>query len=381
MDLETGENDKGKVAILFGNLKGNLGDFAILQAMVSQVERVFPGRHIVVYSHPLVGVDEGRLAEFQRQSPEISIVRSAYSKEIRWYQRALMSSILRRKTQARLIKAFASDAASSVSHFRTYEAVFFAGGDQWSGRELGVSMFGTLSAIYQQNKNIYAFPFSLKSSLLGLYSQRTLQEYFAMLQQPLIVRDSLTKRIMDELGVSSVLGVDCVYSLRSRSAGIRPAERRNALRTLFVVKGQEKNLSTVLEHLLKDGSEIELLTTCKQEDHKIYQSLSERFGLTYHTPNSWEEIIAEFKASSLVVTNRLHGLILGSLAEAPLLPVSDRKKSLAFARDAEMPHAAPTVMDVSHSLLEITKADRTVVLQKMKHYADFSLTKPYCPVE
>lgn len=369
-----------KVAIVFANLKGNVGDYAILEAMTQDLGTAFPGHRIVVYPHPLVPVDHAYLDEFRRLNPDIQFGDATYSMPIGLVKRLLSSSFLRRKAQASLINEFAAKSAADFRHFAGYSAVFFAGGDQWSGRELGVAMFGSLLAIHRVNDRVHSFPFSLKSSLLGLYTKADLTRYFALLRPSLIVRDSLTKEIIDQFSKNALLGADCVFSLNQTADEIRPNPERNPGRILFVVKGQEAELSETLEKLLGQQKNVELFTTCPPEDHRTYTKLAERFNLPYHEPKSWQEIIAEFKASELVITNRLHGLILGSLAQTPLLPVANRKKSLAYVRDANIPHCAMTPLEVTPDLIGKARADKQIILDRMMAYAENCRKLPYSPV-
>ena len=102
-------------------------------------------------------------------------------------KRLLASSFLSRKIQVSLIKEFTEKSSTSFSPFAGYPAIFFAGGDQWSGRELGAAMFGSLLAIHGVNDSIHSFPFSLKSSLLGLCTKADLTRYFSLLRPSLVV--------------------------------------------------------------------------------------------------------------------------------------------------------------------------------------------------
>jgi polysaccharide pyruvyl transferase WcaK-like protein len=123
-----------------------------------------------------------------------------------------------------------------------------------------------------------------------------------------------------------------------------------------------------------------LLTTCESEDGEAYRRLCTEFGAAYLAPATWQETVAELKASALVVTNRLHGLILGCLAEAPLLPVTDRRKSEAFVADARMPHSARSPEAITHALLERCLADRRVILDIMDRYKAHALSAARAPI-
>jgi polysaccharide pyruvyl transferase WcaK-like protein len=380
MSNQSHELSSERIAILFGNLKGNLGDFAILQAMIHQIKSAYPRRGIDVYAHPLVPIDAMRLESFRQFNGDVAFPRTSFYRAATSFEKLLLSTFLRRWIQPRLIESFAKQAESSFASFAAYKAIFFAGGDQWSGKELGLAMFGTLMALQHINPNLYSFPFSLKASIVGLYPPGLLKSYFTRLKQPVIVRDSLTKKIMDDLTVNCVHGADCVFSLPDAVAEVALPEARACERVLFVVKGQEEILATAIERLLEQSVRIELLTTCPQEDDLIFKSLASRFSIPYYTPATWQGVISEFKASSLIVTNRLHGLILGSIARVPLLPVTDRKKSLAFARDAEMPHHVSTATDLTRDLLEKAMSDKELVLRQMRSYQELCRSQPNSPV-
>ncbi len=370
---------KRRIAILFANLKGNLGDFAILKAMIGEVKRQFGESEIDVFAHPLVGIDKMRLEDFKSHNPGITIKNQPIPKVVDLLGRIMVRTWFRKKAQARLIRKFASKIGEQVNPFSNYEAILVAGGDQWSGRELGLFMFGSICAIQRVNPNIRVFPFSLKPSILGLYEPESLRQYFECLQQPIVVRDSLSKNIMDRLGMDSVLGADCVFSLAQSVAHIEPTPQRNPSRTLFVVKGPKADLLGALRDLMRDGAELELLSTCPVEDDAVYAELARSLGLPYHTPLGWEGIIAEFRASSLVVTNRLHGLILGSLAGVPLLPVADRKKSLAFVKDANMPFSATSPLGISAELIHEARANKDLILSRIRNYMDHCQHLPLSP--
>ena len=55
------------VLILFANLKGNLGDFAILHAMLVDLEKRYPGSEKHVFSHGHQAIDDARMEAFLRQ--------------------------------------------------------------------------------------------------------------------------------------------------------------------------------------------------------------------------------------------------------------------------------------------------------------------------
>jgi polysaccharide pyruvyl transferase WcaK-like protein len=72
---------------------------------------------------------------------------------------------------------------------------------------------------------------------------------------------------------------------------------------------------------------------------------------------AWRDVVAEFKASGLVVTNRLHGMILGALSGARLLPVADREKIRAFVGDAGMSNVVVTIEQITPASVAAARDD------------------------
>ena len=361
---------KAPVAILFANLKGNIGDFAILHAILLELRSRFAGHPLHVFSHQFHGVDEERLRAFTTSAPEFELVGTTYGHgRRRSFARLVPLFRSWPLVQAREVRALAARSIPDASLFRDYEAIFLAGGAHWGGTKVGTSMFGTLMAVHHYNDRIYTFPFSINPSLRKYNSASALKQYFSMIRSPLIVRDGKTKAIMDELGLPAVLGADCVFSLQDVADQIEPAGGREHSRIIFVVTGRSlKDLNPAIRRIGRPAPQIALLTTCELEDGEALESLSGELQVAYHAPRTWQEAVAELKASSLVVTNRLHGLILGSFAKTPLLPIADRQKVEAFVLDASMPHSLAGLHLLDAERLERCLRDRDLILERMAQY-------------
>lgn len=377
-------SDAKKIAIIFANLKGNVGDFAILEAMLRDLSGRFPSHVIDVYPHPVASVDKIRFEEFQRLGPSFDLKRkTAFDTKTAYWQKVGRKS--REKLDpSREIFSFVERFSPFFSKFSQYEKIFVAGGEQFVGPRLSVCMFATLFCIHEFNKNIYAYPFSVRPGILNLYQGDALSGYFGLLRKPIVVRDGITKGMFDKLGIESVVGLDCVHGLMNLARSIAPQQGRRQNRIIYAVSGQNNfaELCAGLEQVVNSGRDVELLTTCYPEDGSVIRKIAETFAIKWHAPMSWQETVSEFKVSSLVITNRLHGLILGSLAETALLPVADRKKPEAFVADAEMPHYVKSPELINSELLQKVDADRTLIIQRMADYRNKAAllhTGPFTP--
>ncbi|WP_300440603.1 polysaccharide pyruvyl transferase family protein [uncultured Mameliella sp.] len=374
------------VAILFANLKGNIGDFAILDAMLRETTRRFPGRRIDVYPHGFLEADHARLEAFRAAgAPRFEIAGGTYHRSVPPKLKRLYRFGLWPWVQRRLVDSLRRASRDDARRFAEYEAIFLAGGDQWNAMDLGVSMFGTLLAVAEHNRNIYHYPFSLNPAARTFNTAADLRRYFKAVRQPIVVRDGISHDVMTDLGIPTVLGHDTVFSLSGIGQQIPPLESRDRERILLVLTGPHdrallvRTLGDVLERLKGAGRPIEMLTTCWNEDLHIYEDLGRQHGVAVRAPLTWQETIAELKQSAVVVTDRLHCLILGTFAECTLFPVADRKKAEAFVRDTGTPHYGTGMQDVTPDALEAAIADRAAILEKIRAYRDIANERDTAP--
>ena len=374
------------VAILYANPKGNIGDFAILDAMLRDIRDRYPGRRIDVYWHGFLQADEDRLAAFRAEdTPDFEIAGCTFFRPISVQLKRLYRLKLWPWVQCILIERLASASLPAAKRFADYEAIFLAGGDQWNGMDLGVSMFATLLAVAQYNSEIHQYPFSLNPAVRNFNTKADLRRYFSFIRQPLIVRDGITHDVMADVGIRSTLGHDTVFSLAGMGQAIAPLAERDPERILLVLTGShdrtvlERTLDGVLKRLQGCGRKVEMLTTCWTEDLEVYRELGARHGVEARTPLTWQETVAELKQSAVVVTDRLHCLILGTFAECTLFPIGDRKKAEAFIRDSGVPHHAPNMEGITPQVLESTIADRAAVLKTICAYRDAAVGSDTVP--
>lgn len=374
------------VAILYANLKGNIGDFAILDAMLRETARQYPGRRIDVYPHGFLDVDEARLAAFRAAgAPPFEIAGGTFHRPVPPKLKRLYRFGLWPWAQRRLIDTLRRESREEARRFAPYEAIFLAGGDQWNGIDLGVSMFATLLAVAEHNPNVYHYPFSLNPAACTFNTASDLRHYFAAMQAPIVVRDGITHAVLSDVGIPTVLGHDTVFSLSDLGQQIAPLQDRDGERILLVLTGPHdrtllfRTLGDMLARLKGCGRPIEMLTTCWIEDLQIYQDLGREYGTEVRAPLTWQETIAELKQSAVVVTDRLHCLILGTFAECTLFPVGDRKKAEAFINDTGTPHHVLGMEGVTPEALEAAMADREAILDKIRAYRDLALERDTAP--
>lgn len=243
-------------------------------------------------------------------------------------------------------------------------------------------MFATLRAMAAYTDRIFSYPVSVSSSLWKLNTRSGLAADFFRIQAPLIARDSTSEGMLKELGLNAALGADCVFSLAEIGKSVEAAPRgKTSLRVLLVVTSQEAvAISGALQRLRSHGISIALLTTCESEDFAVQKPTAEANGAQFLAPLTWQETVAEMKASDVVITNRLHGLILASFAGVPILPLTDRSKVLAVVNDAALPLK---ISNLEHLNVEVVKEAvdrRAEIVSKIADYRDRAQSKLRSPI-
>lgn len=372
------------VAIVYANLKGNLGDFAILHSMLSDIGRKTPDADIHVYSQPFVSVDASRLKAFQLHAPPFQYKGTMYADPspinpstirtlraigaLRWYQA--------RRT-ARLARLATRDFGKAFSQ---YAAIYVAGGAQWTGVNSGVSMFANLRAMASSNKTIRSYPVSVSNSVLKLNSPPAIAEDLRKVEAPLIVRDSQTRDLLRQIGLDPVLAADCVFALPDPSGNV-PRTGQPLDRMLFVLTSQ---MTEQIEHALSvasvAGFKPALLSTCDIEDGPQQREIAERMGVEYMAPATWQDVVREMSSCSAIITNRLHGLILASFTRACVIPLIDRSKVRGVSRDALLPSSIERLGELTADQIAASMRQRDEAVERLKSYRMKAQQSQWSPI-
>lgn len=361
-----------KLAVIFANLKSNIGDFAILHSILRDLRSTYPDAQIDVYPHANYAIDGARLEAFRRDCGfDVSVSGETFwmSVPMTPLRRLRKAMRLWPSLQSALIEDLATSSAPAAAKFAQYDGVYTAGGEHWGGTQGGISMFGTLLAISRANPKVFAYPFSLNRRVLAFNTQQQLRSYFSSLQGPLIARDQESATFLTELGIDAVAGADCVFSMHDIADTISAAPQKR--RVILSITGSSKSLPSELRQslgALPPALRPALMTTCESEDGLLYRNLASELGLEYLAPDGWMRAVSELKACDLLITNRLHGLIFATLAGTAVLPVTDRRKSKAFAKDSQVPVTANSGSDLTTALIESGLQQTTSIKERLATY-------------
>ena len=369
--------NKKNFLVVFANLKGNVGDLAILHAIVLDLRKNHPDCSLSVAAHGFHETDNEKIQAFLREAPAgIHFWKTPSAPYPRWLKR-LSRLGLKRFAQARLIHKHRThlQCDSLIVAGEKYDAIFVAGGGQWSGQALGLNMFSVIGALSHHNKNIYSYPFSIKREILNFNYPSDLRRYFSQFAAPPLVRDSNSFNIFKQIELHTELGADCVFSLAPLAQNIEPVADQTGSIIFAITRtlgSREEELKEALQRIIQAGYQVKLLTTCESEDGGYLKRLSAHFDIPYLAPLSWQEVVAEFKSSTLVVTNRLHCAIFSFFAQTPVLPLVNREKVRSLSNDANFPYSIEKLTDLSPQIIKVIRENKEQVLQKMAAYLEKS---------
>ena len=229
---------KKPVAIIFANLKGNVGDFAILDAMARDLRRRYPDREVHVFAHGHLTEDRERLAAFVQAAPKgVVVAGKTNAMHVSVFLKLFGLIGLWTIAQRHALRTISKRWAASAKKFADYHAIFVAGGAQWRGRRVGMGMAAMTKAISLHNPRIYGYPFGLNPDFARYTSPAALRETLSLVRSPLVVRDGLSLELVEQLGLPVVQGADCVFSLQEPAAQVPPRPDRDAKRIIVALTG------------------------------------------------------------------------------------------------------------------------------------------------
>lgn len=354
--------DSSKHLVVFANVKGNLGDFAILQSMIDAIVRKHPGATIDVASHGQHVQDTLRFEAFRDSSAN----KFQYVGKLPFQRPSKLLSIPRRLGfQHKVAQGFvdrlrrAYSAHPLIKTFGSYDAIHFAGGEQFGGFANSATMLAVLSLAIEAKRRVFLHPFSVKTRFPEIYGAAYLGSLFNALDGEIVVRDSASFDTMKGICKSVVLGRDAVFSLVSEATPrtVDPAGKaKTRPRVALAITKSPGSPATALETLARSlgaaGLDVFLFSTCEREDGDALRRLETGGAGRSVMPVTWQDAVAQIQSVDLVITNRLHCLIFGCLAGTPVVPILNREKMRGISHDIGLPVRIEQASDADFALFE-----------------------------
>lgn len=373
------------VTILCANLKGNLGDYAILEVMGRSLVRRHPGIEVRFFHHANKPVDPERYPVFLEECsvPLTDMGAAPYYTRPSWFRLASrvpgtdgLATRIHNRLIERVTRKLCHD-HGFVEALRDSSLVLFAGGSQWGKANLNLNMFAQLACASQHNR-VAAFPFGISQAAFDCNGPETLGDMLSRLAPPIPVRDAISQRLLADAGLETVAVSDCVFTAGDLVNGPKPGSDR--ARTVYVAvtrSGATTPAAVValFERLRAAGFEPVLFSSCEAEDRPLADGVTALADVTFVAPRSWKKAVDLFSEAAFVITNRLHCLIFSALAGTAVVPVGNRQKARAYAEDAGLDFAPAEVDAITSDAISGFVDTLDTVRARQATYRDASAAK------
>lgn len=378
---------RGPVTILCANLKGNIGDYAILEAMGHSFERRYPGIDLRYFHHANKPADPVRYPVFL---DELSVAMkdmgpAPFHARPTWFRllsKLFKSRSLTRRLHNRLIGRVTARLcrdASFADALRHSACVVFAGGSQWGKANLNLNMFAQLTCASRVNARVTAFPFGISEAAFEANGRRALAEMLAQLSPPIPVRDVISYRLLNEAGLDAEHVSDCVFTMSDLFQGsARKTDDRDTRVFVSLTDSGQTTAAAIIalfDRLRHAGFKPVLFSSCEVEDRPLADAVLAIRNETFVAPRSWKEAVGLFSDTAFVLTNRLHCLIFAALAGTAVIPLANRQKARAYAEDAQLSFAPSEISEITADAIEAYAGTLEEVRIKQRHFLEVSATK------
>ncbi|SHI85366.1 Polysaccharide pyruvyl transferase family protein WcaK [Rubritalea squalenifaciens DSM 18772] len=371
---------KPYVLILCANLKGNIGDYAILEAMGVSLAKLHPDHEVRFLYHGNKGIDPQRIEPFTNELlvPMDNAGAPPSYRRPRWfrlmYKLGLSQSLLQ-KTHASLIEKTADKLLQDEAFKSTLTgatAAYFAGGAQWGRGDLHLNMFAQLVATKKVGCKVYAYPFSLTKQTVDCIGEPAFANLTQQLETPIPVRDALSHKIIETSGTEAVSTCDIVWSMADHLSTLSLSDSSNSNKVGICVTrsggARAPQVAQLIKTIKEAGLEPTVISTCEVEDRKLIAQIEELTGIKCIAPDSWKQAVQLLSEMRFVITNRLHCIIFSSLAGTAVIPIDNRAKTKAFVIDANLPCSVQELDKVSIEDIESFKDQTPLIKERIQAF-------------
>ena len=322
-----------KIAVLAVNYVGNVGDLFILRSVLTFLNNKNSEIEIDVYPYPLrfdrrIASAELLESEFEYtiKEPLFAIYKSIdnFSRRFNFIKKILLKSYFQR-----FGKVFRSLTTKKLS--KKYDLVISVGGEM----DIPYSLFDIhdyiRSNIVSDSTQLIYGPISITPNNENI---SFLKDRFKETKSNIFIRDPNSLKWLNKIGVSNVeLVPDCAFLswkeeteiLERKSIGIclHSSWQANFDKAIEII---ESSLSIAEEY----EQSVILYCTHLNEDYKVMNFLKTKYAnaknIQFIIPKTSLEFISLSESCELIISDRLHAILVGLIHGAKILPLATRHK-------------------------------------------------------
>jgi len=334
-----------KIALICTNLRGNLGDYAIIDATVQMLCKLYGSDiQVGIAYHGYTGIDIKRTKKFEDNLPYNTFLDHATP----LYRPSFIIKVLRKlnfsnKNLSKFLFYYTRFALSFNKEFKKLitwsDITIIAGGGHYGGLLLASNMLAQIDYAVSTNKDVFSFPQTVPLDWFDFMDKKLITDVLEKLKI-FTLRENNSFQYMKQLNLSNCYQIaDIVFSIETKQKKLMHIE--NDIKKIGIVLadtgsrqgiGYVEKLYDKLLFIEECGYIPIVITTTESVDEKYLKHLKELYPQTeIIAPESWKELISTLGMLDLVITNRFHGIVFSTIANVPVLPVVDVPKAKHIA--------------------------------------------------
>lgn len=326
-----------KIAIVASNFSGNVGDLYILRSIVDFISQNIPAAQLDVFPYPI---------RFNRRVACAEQINLPTSVNIRPHRFAIHGFLDHWCRRYHFLEKFVAMTYFSKfgKFFRSinlplktqdYDAIVSAGGEM----DTPYSFFDIhdyIKNITNNSKKIIVYgPISLAYKPVYL---TFLRKVFPDVEK-IGVRDPNTLKYLAGHGFKNTeLVPDCAFLSWRGPSNNRLARKRLGLCFHASWMGRFEHACRIVEQTMSAAANLDdqliIYSTHTHEDYQLLRDLVKKYndkdGVTFVFPNTSSDFINLSQSLDLVISDRLHALLVGMLHGANILPIKTRDKVIGY---------------------------------------------------
>lgn len=337
------------------NCVGNLGDYAILEAMRDLLGSAVPGAAVVASPYAFICPDERRTARLREGEPAplaferpLPFLAGDRVSRVLSGVPSIVARYLYERVRRRLGRRGRPDEVADA-------AVFLAGGGHWRHPWLTANLLAQLRLYLDRGLPVYLMPHSMAPAILE-HGRRLARSALARCRL-VALRDVQSLETARRLGLAdAVFCPDCAFALPD----VPPDPAAEAGPVVLALRGGGRRcdpayvarLAGIVHGLRSAGHAVRILTTCEADDATFLDALASAMpGVPQERPLSVADALRSLREAAVVVTDRFHCMVFSMLAHVPVVPVTNIAKVQGMARTLALPFTIDDEGELDASLL------------------------------
>lgn len=371
------------VSIFCAHMRGNLGDYAIVDASARFLNDISEDLKIKIAYHGYTIIDEHRTKKFLETAPKnielsnrTNLIRPRlYTKILRRLK--FSDKFIYRRIFNLIINKLKKD-IDFINTIKNSDLIIIADGGHYGSPIIALNMLAQIKVASKYTKNVICFSQTVPPNWLDeKYSHITLEMLSLIEIFPLREQNSYKELLKSNFNSIKQFS-DIVFYLNNFID--IPKKRENKIRKVGLVmantgtKEDDDYTNKMVElyrKLEKYQCQPYIITTTDDVD-KVYLDRIAiiDINIRIEKPKLWVELVDLFSSLDLIFTNRFHGVVFSILVQTAVIPIVDVDKTKFIYETANLKYCLKSEFDITQKKLTKYIANTEAIVDTQNKYLE-----------